>query len=73
MNERCPEDGKFMGGVGGDYWSCAHCGKVWRITYSKAGARISNEIAPRHPVVPKISDREIIERIAAKLGVNIEN
>lgn len=72
MNERCPEDGRFMGHIGGDYWSCTFGGKVWRIIYSKNGARIASEIAPSPPIVDKISNRELMERIAGKLGVSLE-
>lgn len=72
LNERCPEDSKYMGLVGEDYWSCGYCGKVWRIHYSKAGARITNEVAPYRPVDAEVSTRRLIERICEKLGVNIE-
>ena len=72
MNERCPNDGKFMAVVGPDNWSCTSCGKGWRIYYSKTGSRICSEVAPMRPTDDKISTRELLERIAEKLGVNIE-
>ena len=73
MNERCPADGKFMAREDGDNWRCASCGKGWRIIYSKAGSRIAAEFAPSPQVVDTITNRELLERIATKIGVSIEN